>query len=103
MKRKLSGPEEDRHHDRHSKQRKSENGHSKSGHEQEAMLRLIFKDIKDSLKRVQSATKDRIKSQKERANVMKVELVTIGNFIENLARESQEEDVSDSDLRKRFW
>jgi chromodomain-helicase-DNA-binding protein 1 len=99
LKRKLSGPEEDRHHDRHSKQRKSENGHHKSG-QTESMLRLLFKPIKDSLKRVQSATKDRIKSQKERANVMKVELVTIGNFIENLARE---EEASDPDLRRQFW
>jgi len=99
LKRKHSGPEEDRHHDRHSKQRRSENGHSKTG-QTESMLRLLFKPIKESLKRVQSATKDRIKSQKERANVMKVELVTIGNFIENLARE---EEASDPGLRKDFW
>jgi chromodomain-helicase-DNA-binding protein 1 len=64
------------------------------------MLRVIFKPVRDSLKRVQSATKDRIKSQKERASVMKVELVTIGNFIENLA---QEEEATGPDLRKSFW
>jgi chromodomain-helicase-DNA-binding protein 1 len=31
---------------------------------------------------------------------MKVELVTIGNFIENLA---QEEEATGPDLRKSFW
>ena len=62
------------------------------------MLRVIFRPIKDSLKRVQSATKDRIKSQKERAQVMKVELVTIGDFIETL---SQEEDGTT--LKTSFW
>lgn len=63
------------------------------------MLRVIFRPIKDSLKRVQSATKDRIKSQKERARVMKGELVTIGNFIESL---SQEEEGIGS-LGQSFW
>ena len=61
------------------------------------MMKVIFRPIKDSLKRVQLATKDRIKSQKERANVMKVELVTIGNFIETLSQEDGKE------LRDNFW
>ena len=59
---------------------------------------MIFKPIRDSLKRVQSATKDRINSQKERASVMKAELIVIGNFIENLAREEE-----GKNLKQSFW
>lgn len=69
------------------------------------MLRVIFRPIKDSLKRVQSATKDRIKSQKERARIMKKELVIIGEFIdetldETFARTQKEERDK---LKNDFW
>jgi chromodomain-helicase-DNA-binding protein 1 len=66
------------------------------------MLRVIFRPMKESLKRIQSATQDRIKSRKERARVMKVELVTIGNFIENLSQEEAREEER-ATLRKSFW
>jgi chromodomain-helicase-DNA-binding protein 1 len=62
------------------------------------MMKVIFKPIKDSLKRVQSATKTNIKSQKERANVMKQELVTIGDFIQSLSQDEESEE-----LRPSFW
>lgn len=97
MKRKHSGQDEDRHHDR-NKQRKSENGHSKSDPDQDSMLRIIFKPVRDSLRRVREATSDRIKSRKERASVMKVELVTIGNFIVNLSQEEESRA-----LKGQFW
>lgn len=45
------------------------------------------------------ATKDRIKSQKERARVMKEELTKIGNFIVSLESDSYES----PDLNLRFW
>jgi len=96
LKRKHSAPDDERRKE-HKQARKSENGHSRSHHEQDSMMKVIFRPIKDSLKRVQLATKDRIKSQKERANVMKVELVTIGNFIESLSQEDGKE------LRDNFW
>jgi chromodomain-helicase-DNA-binding protein 1 len=97
MKRKHSGQDDDRHHDR-NKQRKSENGHSKSDPDQDSMLRIIFKPVRDSLRRVREATSDRIKSRKERASVMKVELVTIGNFIVNLSQEEESRA-----LKGQFW
>jgi chromodomain-helicase-DNA-binding protein 1 len=99
LKRKQSRPEEDDHQDRHTKQRKAENGHPPLAHQNNSLMKLIFKPIKDSLKRVQAATKTNIKSQKERANIMKNELVIIGNFIESL---SQDED-SKEELRPGFW
>jgi chromodomain-helicase-DNA-binding protein 1 len=94
MKRKHSGGDDEKHH--HSKQRKSENGHAKQDH-QDSYLRVIFKPVRDSLKRVREATSDRIKSRKERASVMKVELQKIGNHIVGL---EQEEDKT---LNRQFW
>lgn len=96
LKRKHSGADDDRHHDRH-KQRKADNGPSNLNHEQD-MLRIIFKPIRESLKRVQGATKEHIKSQKERAIVLKKELIIIGNFIDGL--EADEEMTA---LRPKFW
>jgi chromodomain-helicase-DNA-binding protein 1 len=96
LKRKHSGADDDRHHDRH-KQRKADSGPSNLNHEQD-MLRIIFKPIRESLKRVQGATKEHIKSQKERAIVLKKELIIIGNFIDGL--EADEEMTA---LRPKFW
>ena len=94
-KRKHSGGEDERH-DR-QKQRRSDPSHADSSHEHE-MLRLIFKPIRENLKKLQGATKEKIRSQKERAFVLKKELVAIGNFIDKL--EADEEMTA---LRPRFW
>jgi chromodomain-helicase-DNA-binding protein 1 len=91
LKRKHSGEEE---RERERKHRKSET----STHEQDQMLRVIFRPMRDAFKRVAGATKEKIKSQKERANLLKNELLTIGNFIDGL---EADEDVSA--LRPSFW
>jgi chromodomain-helicase-DNA-binding protein 1 len=62
------------------------------------MMRMVFRPIRDSLKRVQGATKENIKSQKDRANVMKEELVTIGNFISSLSQEEESKGFENA-----FW
>ena len=103
LKRKHSGADEDRHHDRHSKHRKSENGHAKAKNGQDSMLKVIFRPIKESLKRIQAATKNNIKSQKERAAVMKNELVTIGKFIDGLNADDGQDNEEASSLRGEFW
>ena len=103
LKRKHSAAEDERHHDRHSKHRKPENGHLKPKNGQDSMLKVIFRPIKDSLKRIQAATKNNIKSQKERAAVMKNELVTIGKFIDGLNAEDGQETEEASSLRAEFW
>jgi len=95
LKRKHSGADEERH-DRH-KQRRSDHGPPDTNEEQ-VMLRVIFKPVRESLKRVQGATKENIKSQKERAFVLKKELVIIGNFIDGL-----EADEDMAALRPRLW
>ena len=96
LKKRHSAPDDEDRSNRHTKQRKSENGHSEVNNQTHSMMKLIFKPIKESLKRVQSATKANIKSQKERASIMKNELVIIGNFIESLAQD-------DPSLKPDFW
>ena len=100
LKRKHSAPDDDRHHSKH---RKSENGHVKPKDGQNSMLKVIFRPIKESLKRIQAATKNNIKSQKERAAVMKNELVTIGKFIDGLNAEEGQDNEEASSLRVEFW
>lgn len=85
-------------HNDHDHGSKSRHSDTSSSRPDDHMMRLLLKPIKDSLKRLQAATTVNIKSQKERANVMKIELVTIGNFIENLAQEEE-----GAALRQSFW
>lgn len=96
LKRKYSAADDDRN-ERHNKHRKSETDAS-SNHEQDQMLRVIFRPMRDAFRRVGGATKEKVKSQKERANLLKNELLTIGNFIDSL---EADEDVSA--LRPSFW
>jgi chromodomain-helicase-DNA-binding protein 1 len=63
------------------------------------MMRIIFKPIRDSLKRLQNATKEKVSSQKHRAQILKEELISIGNFIDGL--DQDDEDIGA--LRPKFW
>lgn len=96
LKRKHSGPDdrEERHKD---KPHKSDHVVA-SANEVNPMLKIVFRPVKDNLKRLQSANKENIKSQKERALVLKQELVKLGDFIDEL---QADEDVSA--LRPQFW
>lgn len=101
LKRKHSAPDDDRQNESHSKHRKSEGNHSKSKTEVDPMMKHVFRPVKDNLRSIKTTTKERIKSQKERANVLKTELVAIGNFIvSELGETSPKEKES---LRPRFW
>lgn len=101
LKRKHSGDKPDDRQDDRNKQRRTES--SQNGtvvvQEQDPIVKFVMRPVRDSLKRVQSATKDRIKSQKERARVMKEELRKIGNFIVGLESEKD----GDPSLNPRFW
>jgi chromodomain-helicase-DNA-binding protein 1 len=101
LKRKHSSVDDDRH-ERHPKHRKSENGQVKPKSRPDyALMKMLFKPIKDSLKRIQSATKNNIKSQKERAAVMKNELLIIGQFIQDLISDEVKEEAAT--LRENLW
>ncbi|KAH8663069.1 P-loop containing nucleoside triphosphate hydrolase protein [Tricladium varicosporioides] len=97
LKRKHNAPDEDKH----SKHRRSENGHSKSGRESDPMMRIIFKPVKQNLQNISQATKEKIKSRKERAGVMKDELIKLGDFINGELHGTQSEELES--LRSRFW
>lgn len=66
--------------------------------DQKTMMKAIFRPVREHLKRLQLANKEKIKSQKERALVLKRELTKIGNFIEEL-----QTDDEISALRPQLW
>ncbi|TVY85362.1 Chromodomain helicase hrp3 [Lachnellula suecica] len=100
LKRKHSAPDDDRH-ERHSKHRKSEGSHSKSKGEVDPMMKHVFRPVKENLKAITTTTKERIKSQKERASILKLELTTVGDFIVSELGETPAKDKES--LRSRFW
>jgi chromodomain-helicase-DNA-binding protein 1 len=65
------------------------------------MMRIVFKPVKESLQKIKLATKELIKSRKDRASVMKNELVVIGDFIEAELKETPKDEVPN--LLPRFW
>ncbi len=79
---------EDRQNHQHHRNRSTENG---SGPVVEAVddpvFRILFKPVRESMKRVQSATKENVKNKAERAKILRVELVEIGNFLQTLLEE----------------
>ncbi len=112
QKRKYSGEEErerDRRHRRSESDRRPDSDRRSSNappamdlKQQEGVFKVIFTPMKDSFKRVAGATKEKIKSQKERANILKHELLVIGNFIDDLkGGEDRDEDIAA--LIPSFW
>lgn len=91
MKRKHSAPDERSHlGDRPNKQhRKSENGHAKSSRSNpdEALHKQFFAPIKNSLVNIKDATKEKVPKSKDRAKLMKNELINIGKFIQSQTRD----------------
>ncbi|RFU35961.1 hypothetical protein B7463_g297, partial [Scytalidium lignicola] len=99
LKRKHNTTDDDRHNERHNKARKPD---SKTDDDpNEVLLKQIFKPVRDSLKRVQYARKENIKSQKERARIMKRELLVIGDYIEKTKRENADSKIVE--LVPTFW
>jgi chromodomain-helicase-DNA-binding protein 1 len=66
--------------------------------EEQVMLQVISRPIRDRLKRVQGVTKQNIRPSKERAFVLKWEIIIIGDFINSL-----EADEDMAALRPRLW
>ena len=107
LKRKYSVEDDrDRDRERDSKHRRSESGLNRSDpaidSQQLSLLKLVFTPMKDSFRRVAGATKEKIKSQKERANILKHELLVIGNFIDTLKGGDDRDENMDA-LIPSFW
>lgn len=63
-----------------------------------SMMKLLFKPIKGSLNAVNSATKQQIPDKQDRAKLLRVELVNIGDFIKRMCK-----DPDGSNLRGTLW
>ena len=63
------------------------------------VMRAMFGEIEESLISVQGATKDKIRDKHERARILRVELVRIGEFVKS--RVGTEDDTGD--LENTFW
>lgn len=92
---------DDDHPNKPHKHRKSGNGAESTPEQRnKQLLRALFHSVRGSLERMKDATKDKIKSSKERAAVMKTELATIGNFISSMEADTPTET---EDLRRSLW
>ncbi|MCJ1319670.1 hypothetical protein MMC15_005006 [Xylographa vitiligo] len=54
------------------------------GTKSHALMRLVFKTVEKSLISVRGATKDKVPDKKQRADILRVELVKIGDFVKNV-------------------
>ncbi|KZF22304.1 putative chromodomain helicase [Xylona heveae TC161] len=97
------GDEESKHRRRKSEDRQHHHRRSidNEPNDHTQVLRGLFKPVRESLKHVQSATKDGVKNKTERAKILKIELTKIGHFIKDLLRAEPER--SGGSLEERFW
>lgn len=96
---RLSGEQskhEDRHHHTQHHHRHSNEHEPKNTREHNLMWKL-FKPVRGSLKAVQGATKEGVPDKVARAKLLRVELVQIGNFVQDLASDDG------GDLDNSFW
>ena len=70
----------------HQHRRSSENVMNGSGNEPKnhTLMRLLFKPVLESLSSVKGATKDKVPDKKHRADILRVELVKIGEFVKTV-------------------
>ena len=64
------------------------------------MMVLIFKPVRESMKKIKAATKSAIPDNQKRANVLRELLTEIGEFIQSQLVELEEESNA---LEARFW
>ena len=88
---------DDHHHHRHRSNEHMTNGVSNKNEDDE-MLRLVFKPVRESLKAVKGATKANFPDAQKRANILREHLRILGNFIKGL--QDEEEGTT---LGPRLW
>ncbi|ETN36256.1 uncharacterized protein HMPREF1541_08533 [Cyphellophora europaea CBS 101466] len=94
-------PHLDQSHHRHSSDhRRSEPATNGSSAETDAIMTLVFKPVRDSLKKIKATTKSAIPDGQQRASELRGLLTKIGDFIAEQI--SDLEDNQDS-MEKRFW
>lgn len=69
-----------------------------------ALIQLIFTPVMDSLEEIHNATKEQVPEKKARANVLRNQLLKIGNFILDLVQREQTKGGDPaSKLEEKFW
>lgn len=89
-----------RHHRHVSDHRRPESAINGASPENDQMMYLMFKPVRENLKKIKAATKSAIPDSSQRANVLREQLTAIGKFI--LEQLSDVEEDSGS-LELRFW
>lgn len=74
------------HHHRHHKKDHTNGG---STDDDAALMKLVFKPANDSLTAVKNATKASVPDSKQRANILREHLRTLGNFIRSIEQEEE--------------
>jgi chromodomain-helicase-DNA-binding protein 1 len=87
------------HHHRHSSDHRRTDSLT-NGQEADQMMVLIFKPVRESMKKIKAATKSAIPDNQKRANVLRELLTEIGEFIQSQLVELEEESNA---LEARFW
>ena len=64
------------------------------------MMALVFKPVRDNLKRIKATTKSAIPDNQQRANELRTLLTDIGKFIAEQVADLEEAHAS---VEKRFW
>ena len=92
--------EERHHHSPHHHRHSNEN--DTNGVKVDKLMWKLFTPVQGSLKAVQGATKDRLPEKAARANVLRVELVKIGDLVADLVKDPDPSEEDDG-LEASFW
>lgn len=95
-------PQDDhvQHHRHASDQRKSEPATNGASTETDQMMALVFKPVRESLRKIKATTKNAIPDSQARANELRALLTQIGNFIGEQVADLENNHEA---MEKRFW
>ena len=88
------------HHRHSSDHRKSEPATNGSSTETDQMMVLVFRPVRESLRKIKATTKSAIPDGQQRANELRQLLTQIGNFI---AEQVADLESNHESMEKRFW
>lgn len=92
--------EERRHHSPHHHRQSNEN--ETNGVKVDKLMWKLFAPVQGSLRAVKGATKDKLPEKAARANVLRVELVKIGDLVADLVKDPDPSEEDDG-LEASFW
>lgn len=76
------------------------NANSNAPSDQARLMHILFKPVRDSLKAVQGATKELVPDKVERAKLLRIELVKIGDFVRDVILSDP---VEGNHIEESFW